>query len=405
MIRPTCMKPPFRHLALAVTASAVFLVYGAGPVDGADLIAPVAATAQGSYFVPDNDDRRAEHAIDGSGMTPANPVTATSVCGNNPNGFMWLSDGNTDTWVTFDLGSVQTVAGFHLWNYNEVDGTFTGRGIRSCRIFAGTGLLPDGTAYDAAGAAWGTLVGEMAFAQATGSASYAGEDYRFTTPVTTRYLQFLVASNFGTSDGYTGIAEIRFFPPASIISFGANIAGSTAAISPVADNAATIAWTVPFGTNLASLAPGFTLSSGTCDRGNGGPAGYDFRNPVTYAVTAGDVTNTYTVTATKAPPSTACDLKAFRANLAGSRASIISTGPASGNVVVNVPPDTTDAQLAALATTLTLSPGATCAIPTPPLSLSAPVHYIVTAEDGATTGDYTATVTTSGGNVPSAVES
>jgi hypothetical protein len=54
--------------------------------------------------------------------------------------------------------------------------------------------------------------------------------------------------------------------------------------------------------------------------------------------------------------------------------------------------------VAALAPSYTLSAFATCdqtnsTIPTSPLSLTAPVHYIVKAEDGSTTKDYTVTVT------------
>jgi len=83
-------------------------------------------------------------------MTPDGPVTTASACGANPNGLMWLTGGNTDTWITFDLGSVQTAAGFHLWNYNE-GGAFVGRGIKECGIYTGTELLceagPDGHSH------------------------------------------------------------------------------------------------------------------------------------------------------------------------------------------------------------------------------------------------------------------
>ncbi len=171
---------------------------------GSQLIRPVATSAQSHYF-----DRGHGHAIDGSGMIPKSPLTA-STCSLEPGSTTWLSDGNTDTWIAFDLGSVQTISGFHLWNYNEVG--YTGRGVMAAELYAGSFLPFDGAPHATeAGREWGTLVEAMTFAEAPGTYAYAGEDYRFRTPVTTRYLQLHVTANFGTSDTYTGISEILFF--------------------------------------------------------------------------------------------------------------------------------------------------------------------------------------------------
>ena len=164
----------------------------------------------------------------------------------------------------------------------------------------------------------------------------------------------------------------------------------------------TIALTLPHGTAVNNLAPSFNMSDGaTCKKKVGGTpivsgvTPINFTAPVVFTVTAQDgiTTKDYTVTV-KCPPSTACDMTAFKANLAGSRATLIGGGPKVGTVVVNVPAGTTAAQLAALTPTLTLSSNATCVIPTPPLSLTAPVHYIVTAQGGSASKDYTVTVTT-----------
>jgi autotransporter-associated beta strand protein len=76
--------------------------------------------------------------------------------------------------------------------------------------------------------------------------------------------------------------------------------GPGAVISPLVGNAGTISWLVPSTADVTALAPTFTLSSGTCDRDNGGPATYDFTTPVVYTVTDGAIVNTYTVTVTKA---------------------------------------------------------------------------------------------------------
>lgn len=89
----------------------------------------------------------------------------------------------------------------------------------------------------------------------------------------------------------TVTVEYDVFVPAAITSFGPG-----AVIGELVGNAADITWTVPFGTDVTALAPTFTLSSGTCDRDNGGPTTYDFTNPVVYTVTDGGDVNVYTVT-------------------------------------------------------------------------------------------------------------
>src|ERR1035437_3233589 len=93
-------------------------------------------------------------------------------------------------------------------------------------------------------------------------------------------------------------------PQATILNFGTNVAGSSAVIGPVVAKAATIAWTVPYGTVLADLAPSFTLSSGaTCNRTSAAIPTPNFgAGPVTYTVISSDslITNVYTVTATTA---------------------------------------------------------------------------------------------------------
>ncbi len=190
----------------------------------------------------------------------------------------------------------------------------------------------------------------------------------------------------------------RKVTPATILSFGSNISGSTAVLGKPSRGTATIAWTVPYSMNLAMLAPTYTVNTGT-----GMPASGNLPSPnfsagsVTYKIRDGVVTTIYTVTAAKAPPNTACDLLAFNPNLAGSRVTVMSTDAKTGTVVVSVPAGTTNPQLAAITPTLTLSPYASCVRPATPLSLTGPVHYVVKAEDGVTTRDYTATVMTNAG--------
>jgi len=152
----------------------------------------------------------------------------------------------------------------------------------------------------------------------------------------------------------------------------------------VIDHAAkTIAWTVPYGTNLSALAPTFTLSTGaTCDHLSG--ASYGFSSPVTYAVRSSDAltTNIYTVTVTVAP--------------AGK--DILTFGPGaviSGNSIAWAVPSGTN--VTALAPTYTVSPLAT-GNPASGLARNfmTPQTYTITAGDG-TTKIYTVTVIVGGG--------
>ena len=269
------------------------------------IVQPVAATAQSYYS---GDDRAPIHAFDGTGMTPSSPVTAASTCNTATGGNVWLSNGNVNTWITFDVGSVQTLTGFHLWNYNE-SGALSGRGVKTAGIYVGASLPANGSTYASAGPNWGTLAQNFTFTQAPGANGYTGEDYTFTTPVTGRYIQIYVTSNFGTFDSYTGISEIRFYKPyvpeANILAFGPG-----ASIGPVSANAANIAWYLPNGTNSASLSPTFTLSTGATCKVNGNAvvsgATFDFTSPVHYIVTSSDnlITTDYTVTVTVAPNDT-----------------------------------------------------------------------------------------------------
>jgi len=171
----------------------------------AALVTPVAARAQSAYT---SDGRTAIRAIDGSGMSPSSVVEYDSTAGNTPQNAMWLSNNTKDTWITFDLGSVQTLSGIRLWNYNEAN--FPTRGIKTAGVYTGSSLPADGAAYNTMGGAWGTLVTNMTFAQAAGTTGLVGSDYLFAAPVTTRYVQIYVTDNWGAS-GYTGLSEIRFF--------------------------------------------------------------------------------------------------------------------------------------------------------------------------------------------------
>ena len=223
----------------------------------------------------------------------------------------------------------------------------------------------------------------------------------------------MVSSNYGF-DSYTGISEIRFIPAARIRSFGTNIDGSSAVIGQVVDGEATIDWTLPYDPYgkpggallIAALSPTYTLTSGTCTQPNDGvtaPVPGFGAGSVSYTVTDTSspppIANLYTVNAIVGAANMECDILTFDANLPGSKAAI-TKDETTGTVVVHVPYGTTEDALAALEPSYTLSAFARCpqpnsGVPSPALSLTTPVHYIVTAQDGTTTKDYTVTVVVS----------
>ena len=95
----------------------------------------------------------------------------------------------------------------------------------------------------------------------------------------------------------SGIQIEETAPPlARILTFG--VPGIDGVID---EGAKTITLDVPFGTDLAALAPEFTLSSGVCNQGSGSPPSPTFatQNPVPYVVTDDstdpDTVNTYSV--------------------------------------------------------------------------------------------------------------
>jgi autotransporter-associated beta strand protein len=204
-------------------------------------IVPVAVTAE-SWYTPD--DRSPIHAIDGSGMSGTNSFSATGnvlVVGK-----MWMSaQGKVQTWITFDLGAVRTISGFHLWNYNEQ--TRTVRGVATCGIYSGTSMPANNSSYASNGPAWGSLVQNMTLKPGSDQPSYIGEDYFFSAPVTTRYLQIYVTKNYGDSY-YSGISEIGFYtttatPQAGSLSASSSLnlaAGATLDCSGLGDSAACV---------------------------------------------------------------------------------------------------------------------------------------------------------------------
>ena len=114
-------------------------------------------------------------------------------------------------------------------------------------------------------------------------------------PGTTYYFTFRATNATQTRSGRLPPQSFTTLSTAKdMLTFGANVAGSSAVIDTVAG---TVAWTVPYGTALTNLAPAYTVSP----MASGSPASGTSRNfstPQTYTITAQDgSTKVYTVTA------------------------------------------------------------------------------------------------------------
>ena len=87
---------------------------------------------------------------------------------------------------------------------------------------------------------------------------------------------------------WSGTATVEYDVPelGTITAFGP---GAT-----IDQEAKTIAWIVPYGTDVTTLAPTYTITSGSCDPASGSTQ--NFTTPQTYTVTDGATVNAYTVT-------------------------------------------------------------------------------------------------------------
>ena len=133
-----------------------------------------------------------------------------------------------------------------------------------------------------------------------------GTSETMTIPVTagTTYFVQLAGSKNGAGEVASNNIKLTWSFAATV--YDANIVtfGPGAVVGAVSGNAATITQTLPYGTNLATYAPTFTLSPGaTCNRTSGAVPTPNFGSgPVVYTVTsqgASPTVNNYTVNVTK----------------------------------------------------------------------------------------------------------
>jgi len=201
--------------------------------------------------------------------------------------------------------------------------------------------------------------------------------------------QVAIGNMYNLAAGWSGTVTIEYDGPGNdIATFGFPGHSGVVTSSPAGN---VIAVNLPYGTALSNIVPEFVMCEGATCRKKAdntpvvsGVTPIDFSTPVVLTVTSRNGISKDYMVSVRAPASTACVMTGFHSNLTGSRVTVMP----SGNVVVHVPAATTDAQLATLSPVLDLSPGATCAIPSPALSLTKTTRYTVKAQDGSTTNDY-----------------
>jgi hypothetical protein len=224
-----------------------------------------------------------------------------------------------------------------------------------------------------------TLIPAITLSTGAAISPLSGVSQDFTSAV----LYTVTAEDGSTTKIWTVNVSIQANNQAEIITF--NIPSQIS--STVNSLASTVSIVMPFGTNVTTLIPTITLSTGATVSPLSG-AVQDFTTSVTYIVTAEDATTTktWTVNVTVQAGSSAAEIITF--DITGQTSSTVNS--LSGTVDIVMP---SGSVVIALVPTITISANAAIA-PNTGISqdFTLPVTYIVTAEDG-TIKNWTVTVT------------
>ncbi len=273
-MKPLNLTNIFNRAQVAIKLSSCALVTGSYVFAGTALAAP-----------PANDDFANAITLSGNSgvQTGTNTVDATPQTGEP------------------SLGALATKTVWFKW-ICPADGKF------AVKTNGSTTLVPDqwdavlgvlsGTALNALTPATGTVTDSSG---SFVSPINEGISENLTIPVTagnTYYIQLA-----GSEDVAAGNIDLTWSFVATVYDAKIETFGPGAVVGAVSGNAATMSQTLPFGTNLATYAPTFTLSPGaTCNRISGAVPTPNFGSgPVVYTVTAqgaSPAVNSYTATAT-----------------------------------------------------------------------------------------------------------
>jgi len=181
----------------AIQSSAAALLVGLAtlPANASISIDPVNGVFVSSQWV----NRDGDHLVNGSGLTAGQHNT-------NPDGFMWHTANEVaGAWVVFDLGAVYQVNSIDVWNHNSSIGVNeTRRGINALTVQYGNALYGSTNTATA-----NTVAGITNFAEATGLATYTGQNFNAFTPFTAQFIAFEIDSNHA-GDNFVGLSEVQF---------------------------------------------------------------------------------------------------------------------------------------------------------------------------------------------------
>ena len=157
----------------------------ANPIDVNNITATASSTNQA--------DQGPENTINGSGLD-VNDMHSTLDTD------MWLSGGEPNAWIEYELDKVHKLHEMWVWNSNQVMESFIGFGIKDVTIEYST----NGTDYT-------TLGTTHEFVQAPGAVDYAHNTTIDFSGVTAKYVRLTANSNWGGIFKQYGLSEVRFF--------------------------------------------------------------------------------------------------------------------------------------------------------------------------------------------------
>ncbi len=209
----------------------------------------------------------------------------------------------------------------------------------------------------------------------------SGVSQNFSNPVT-----YTVTAEDGSTQNYLVTVTSLLNPAKAITTFNFNSL-SPAVIGTINESAKTISLTVPYGTNITSIAPTIVHTGASVSPASG--INSNFSSPVIYTVTAADAsTQNYTVTVTvQASPEK--QITAFNFN----SLSPVVTGTineSAKTISLTVPYGT---NITSIAPTIVHTGASVSPASSINNNFSSPVTYTVTAADGSTQ-NYVVTVTT-----------
>ena len=338
----------------------------------------VSLTGGPTYYIRQNFSPTAAGYVDGSALTPFNylqgtgTTAATATVDANYVVFSNLTGANKTVVIPGGFQITNSFNAFQIVDKSPPPGPqamitrfdFGALGLATINGTAISLTVPGGTAVTA-------LAPTFILSSGATCNRVSGAVTDFTTPQS----YVVTSSDSLITQTYTVTVTVTQ-PPKDILTFG--LPGNAAVI-----NGTNITLTVPYGTNVTSLAPTYTVSAGaSCVPASGSTQ--NFTSPVHYIVTSAAPASTkdYTVTVVVTPASSAKEILTF-----GPGASVNS---GAGTIVWTVPFGT---NVTALSPTYTVSALATGSpVSGTARNFTTPQTYTITAQDSSTK-NFVATVT------------